>query len=325
MMKTEDVPIIYRSVYKCGGCNGYVSPTDITCSYCGGFLKLGKTLIEGIVIDNLDMDIYRVFGDDRYKQPIEFDITMNELNSMVPDMRRMSDELGVSTYDLTREEQEKFLRTSKKMVLDPAPRGLQEIYKANIPNTFLATMIAKKQLGGIEFDGDMPAVGRFGVAKISPRYLGHTSWLMDVNTGSTKKVWWIHAGAFGGTQGNAIRVQENAVFIIFGFGDMPNAYNSHISPITGFNVHIDGGNKPIIEVGGAFQQMEYPAARLSSSYILKQNTCLSIEVAVDDNLVRQETNQICPYPIGYVFTLGRVMNKPGPIVNDKDIGVCKWT
>jgi hypothetical protein len=236
----------------------------------------------------------------------------------------MATDLGIPTYDLIDRELHIFLRTSKKMVLDPAPRGLQEIYKANVANTLLATMIAKRQFDA-EFDGDMPIQPKFGIAKISPRYLGHTSWLMDVNTGSKNTVWWIHSGTFGGTQGNAIRVLENAAFIIFGFGDMPSAYNSHISPITGFNVHVDGGNRPIIEVGGAFQQMEYPATRLSSSYILKRDTCLSIEVAVDNNLVRQETNQICPYPIGYAFTMGRIMNKSGILVNDKEIGVCEWT
>lgn len=207
-------------------------------------------------------------------------VNLSELKSMQNDALKLSDDLGIVTRGLTEKELTRFGRAFERQFVVPYQmRDVRNIHMRHQGEALLGAMIAKEQMDA-EIDSELPASNKVGgPIPIRACWLGIGDDWEDIwgvysnaqgtwSTGTAQD--WIHSGTtlMAGTDGNAIRIGENAVHVIYGIG------NLHASPkLESVQFTVDGKLKPILLT--MFSQKQADSLRVKefdNAVILKKNT-----------------------------------------------------
>jgi len=209
-------------------------------------------------------------------------VNLNDLMSMQTDALQLSDDLGIVVRALSDKELTRFGRAfERQFVLPYQMRDVKNIHLRHQGEALLGAMIAKEQMDA-EIDSELPSSNKVGgPVPIRACWLGVGDDWEDIEgingTALASGVWatgtpqeWIHSGTrlMAGTVGNAIRIGENAVHVIYGIG------NLHASPkLESTQFTIDGKLKPILLT--MFSQKQPDSLRVKefdNALILKKNT-----------------------------------------------------
>lgn len=219
-------------------------------------------------------------------------ISLNQLKTWQGEAVEVGKDLGLMTVNLTEKELIRFGRSFERQFIRNLPeRQSVDIHLRHLPEALLGALIAKEQMDQ-EIDGEVPASNKIGGPyPIRAAWLGvGDDWedLLGIY-GGTQNSWttgavanWIHSGTslLGGTGGNAVRILENAVHIIYGL------YSVHASPkIESVQFTIDGKTKPPQYLHWA--QKCNPGKgqfikELDSCYILKKDTTFRAQVFISN-------------------------------------------
>lgn len=209
---------------------------------------------------------------------------------MQGDAKTLADDLGVTTRDLTEKELIRFGRAfMRQFVLNYPVRVVADAHLRHRAEALLGAMIAKVQMDA-EIDSEQPASNKVGgPVPIRASYFGIGDDWEDLNGiyAAVQNAWttgaaqnWIHSGStlMAGTAGNAVRIGENAVHVVYGLGSV------HASPrIESIQFTIDGKEKPILKTFWAQKVnpgADRPIKELDSCYIFKKDTTVLAEIII---------------------------------------------
>lgn len=223
-------------------------------------------------------------------QIAQIDPTMRYLADLMDDARTLADDLGVVTRDLTPKELTRFGRSfARQFIIGNPFREIVDIHKRHEAEALLGGMIAKAQMEA-EVDNEQPASNKIGgPVAIRASYFGIGDDWEDLNgiyagaqnswsTGTPQN--WIHSGTtlMGGTAGNAIRIGESAVHVVYGLE------TTHDSPrIESIQFTIDGKQKPILKtfwVQRVLPGIDVPVKELDNAYIFKRDTTVLAQLFI---------------------------------------------
>jgi len=217
-------------------------------------------------------------------------LSLEVLKRFQEDARLLASDLGVTTRNLTPKELVRFGRSFERQFVRAYPeRQIVDLYMRHRAEALLGAMMAKEQMDA-EIDDEQPASNKIGgPLPIRASWLGigddwedlysiynaaQNSW----TTGACQN--WIHSGTLlmGGTSGNAIRIGENALHVIFGIDDTHAAPKVEVVQFT-----VDGKEKPILLT--FFAQRVLPGAarqikELDNAYILKKDTTVKVQTFI---------------------------------------------
>lgn len=206
------------------------------------------------------------------------------------DARELASDLGVTTRDLSDKELVRFGRSfQRQFILTYPERQVVDIYMRHRAEAILGAMIAKEQMDA-EIDSEQPASNKIGgPLPISAHWMGIGDDWEDLNSiyNNVQNAWttgacqdWIHSGTLlmGGTAGNAVRVGENAVHVIFGVDD------THAAPrVERVQATIDGKLKPVLLTFFSHKSLPgaaRPVKEFDSAYIIKKDTTFLMQVFI---------------------------------------------
>jgi len=207
-------------------------------------------------------------------------VNLSALNLLQNDATLLADDLGIVTRKLGEKELTRFGRAfERQFVLPYQMRQVRDIHMRHQGEALLGAMIAKEQMDA-EIDSELPASNKVGgPIPIRACWLGIGDDWEDILGiyGATQGTWttgtpqnWIHSGTtlMGGTDGNDIRIGENAVHIIYGIG------NLHASPkLESVQFRVDDKNKPILLTMWAQKQPDALRVKeFDNAIILKKDT-----------------------------------------------------
>jgi len=207
-------------------------------------------------------------------------VSLPSLKALAADAIGLADDLGVVVRELTDKELTRFGRAFERSFMLPYQmREVRDIHVRHQGEALLGAMIAKEQMNA-EIDGELPSSNKVGgPLPIRACWLGVGDDWEDILGiyAAAQGVWttsapqhWIHSGTtlMAGTAGNAIRIGENAVHVIYGIG------NIHASPkAESVQFTIDAKDKPILQLHWAQKQPDALRVKeLDNAIILKKNT-----------------------------------------------------
>ena len=217
-------------------------------------------------------------------------LTQEILQKDMSDAKILAEDLGVVTRDLTGKELIRFGRSfERQFVLGLDSREIIDIYFRHKAEAMLGALIAKEQMDS-EIDGEQAASNKIGGPfPVRACWLGIGDDWEDIYSiyNTAQNAWttgaaqnWIHSGTLlmGGTAGNAIRIGENAVHVIFGMD------TSHGSPkVESAQFTIDGKLKPAIYT--FWQQRTLPGAvratkEFDNAHIFKKDTTVLSQIFI---------------------------------------------
>jgi len=239
-------------------------------------------------------------------------VTLNDLKAMQSDAATLADDLGVVTKSLTERELTRFGRSFERQFVFTLPeRNLVDLYLRHQKEALLGAMIAKEQMDN-EIDDEQPSSNKIGgPLAIRACWLGIGDDWEDIDSiyAGVQGTWttgapqdWIHAGTtlMGGTIGNAVRIGENAVHVVFGLGSL------HASPkIESVQFTLDGKQKPTLLT--FFSQKSLPGAvrvikELDNAYVFKEDTTVHAHVFISRAFGTTVTNVTdYPYLVGVSY------------------------
>lgn len=227
-------------------------------------------------------------------------VDVNYYKSVQDQARKLAEDLGYVVRDLTDPELTRFGRSFERQFIEQFPERelTADIYERHVVEIMLGAMIAKEQMDS-QIDGESPGKGFIGgPIDIRAGFLGIGDDWEDPATFTTGSVQnWIHSGTtlMGGAAGNAVRIGENAVHVILGYG------SKHPSPkIESIQNTIDGNQKVAIPLSG--KQQRYNSLRikeLDNAIILKKNTTMLTKVFI--SAAHGASVADIPYPYGVSF------------------------
>lgn len=218
--------------------------------------------------------------------PISLDI----LQKIQEDARTLAADLGVTTRNLTPKEIIRFGRAFERcFVREYECRQIVDVYMRHKAEAMLGAMIAKEQMDA-EIDDEQPASNKIGgPLPISAHWFGIGDDWEDIDSiyASAQQAWttgacqnWIHSGTLlmGGTIGNAIRIGENAVHVIFGIDDVHPAPKMERVQFT-----VDGKQKPVLLMFFSHKALPgapRPVKEFDNAYIFKKDTTVLAQVFI---------------------------------------------
>jgi len=224
------------------------------------------------------------------KMSSDIDAMLNDLYSRQDTARQLAADLGVTSRDLEEHELIRFGRAfDRQFVVGNSLVRVTEIYAKHKTEALLGAMIAKEQMDA-EIDGENPGANKIGgPIPIQSYFLGVGEAWEDIlgiyaaaqsswTTGAVQN--WIHSGTtmMGGTAGNAIRIGENHVTVVFGLESL------HASPkIEGVQFTIDGKTKPTIHTAWAQRTASENTDRvkeLDNAYVFMKDTIVRAQVMI---------------------------------------------
>jgi len=227
---------------------------------------------------------------------------------MQDDSRTLADDLGVVTRDLTDKELNRFGRSFTRQFIRALPtRQMIDIHLRHQKEALLGAMIAKEQMDA-EIDDEIPASNKVGgPIAIRACFLGIGDDWEDIygiyatvqgswSTGAVQN--WIHSGTtlMGGTAGNAIKIGENAVHVIYG------ASSIHASPkLEGLQFTIDGKIKPMMYCGWAQKHSVGHTQRIKefdNAFVLKKDTTFLAKVFFS-HAFGDQVDYVTDFPVLY--------------------------
>ncbi|GAI60140.1 unnamed protein product [marine sediment metagenome] len=218
-------------------------------------------------------------------------ISEGTLQGYQDEARQLADDLAIVTSDLTGKELTRFGRSYSRQFVRALPtRAMADIHIRHIKEGLLGAMIAKSQMKA-EIQGETPGSNKVGgPLPIRACYLGVGEDWEDIDGiyDSLRQTWapgtaqnWIHAGtrlmgSVAASVGNAVRIGENAVHVIYGLSSI------HASPkLESVQFTIDGKTKPSIYCGWAQKHAMGHTQRikeLDNAIILREDTTFKAEV-----------------------------------------------
>jgi hypothetical protein len=221
-------------------------------------------------------------------------VDISKLKSLMADAKSLATELGLVHRDLTDKELYKFGRTFERQFVLPFPeRQVVDIHLRHQAEALLGAMVAKEQMEA-EIDGELPASGKIGgPLAIRASWLGIGDDWEDIGsiygtaTARGQGYWtpgspqdWIHSGTLlmGGTDGNAVKIGENALHIVYGIQSL------HASPkIESIQFTIDGKDKPILLTFWT-QKTPYTLRikELDNAFVWKEDTTVLAKVFISE-------------------------------------------
>jgi len=180
-------------------------------------------------------------------------VDVASLIALQTDVAKVASDYGVTVENLTSAELKKFgLSFERQFVKQYPERMIQDILERHMGEILLGAMCAKEQMNA-NIDGELPDAGKIG----GPLAI-RACWIMKVDDweslyeitddhyayftpGSPQN--WIHSGTtkLAGTDGNPVKIGENAVHVVVGVASY------HPSPkIESIKFEIDGKEKPVL-------------------------------------------------------------------------------
>lgn len=220
-------------------------------------------------------------------------VKLGSLQGEQADAQELLADLGMVGEVLKPHELVRFGRSFERQFVNPCfHREIIDLMLRHRGEILVGAMVAKRQMEA-EIDGEQPAAGKIGgPLAIRACWLGVGDDWEDIygiysgaqnawSTGSPQH--WIHSGTslMAGTDGNAIRIRENAVHVIIGCGSL------HSGPrIESTQFWIDGKEKPIhlqfrpIKLGAALNQRRIH--EYDNGIILKKDTTFRSTVFISN-------------------------------------------
>jgi len=236
-------------------------------------------------------------------------LTLDTLRGYQSEARRLGEDLGVVTRDLTDKELTRFGRAFERQFIRELPnRSMIDVHMRHVKEALLGGMIAKEQMNA-EVDDEIPASNKVGgPIPIRACFLGVGDDWEDIysiyngaqgawSTGSAQN--WIHSGTLlmGGTSGNAIRIGENAVHVFYALSSL------HASPkLESIQFTIDGKQKPVMYCGWAQKNAVGHTQRIKefdNAFILKKDTNFLAKV-----FFSRAFGDICDYVVDFPALYG---------------------
>lgn len=191
---------------------------------------------------------------------------------------RWAGRLGYEVETLTKRELELFDRSfERQLVLAFKEREIVDVFLRHKAEILLGAMIAKKQMS-TTFDGELPDSGKFGMVVTRAAFFGIGDDWEDAapfSTGAPTN--WIHSGTtlLGGTAGNPIRVEKNAVHVIVGVGSL------HPSPkIESLKFKIDGKEKPVMVTGWPLKESGLAIKEFNNAFVFGEGKTILAQVFI---------------------------------------------
>lgn len=211
---------------------------------------------------------------------------LKQLNELQNDALRLADDLGIVVRRIEEKELTRFGRAfDRQFVLPYQMREVRDIHMRHIGEALIGAMLAKEQMKA-EVDSEQPSSNKIGgPIPIRAAWLGIGEDWEDIlgiyagaqgtwTTGAVQS--WIHSGStlMAGTAGNAIRIGENALHVIYGIG------NLHASPkAETVRFTVDGKAKPILQLHWAQKQPDALRIKeLDNAIILKKDTTFLAQI-----------------------------------------------
>lgn len=232
------------------------------------------------------------------------------LKRLERDAIQIIDDLGIVVKTLTDREMTRFGRSFERQFILPYQfREIRDIHMRHLGEALVGAMVAKEQMNA-EIDSEQPASNKVGgPIPIRAAWLGVGDDWEDIlgiyagaqgtwTTGAPQN--WIHSGTtlMAGVAGNAIRIGENAVHVIYGLGSL------HASPkIESAQLTVDAKTKPILLTMWSQKQPDSLRVKeLDNAVILKQNTTLLAQIFISGAFGNAVNTVIdYPYPFGVSF------------------------
>lgn len=227
--------------------------------------------------------------------------TLGQLRSMQADAVKAAKSLGYTYEELTDGELEKFgVAFERSFVLAYAEREIVDLYTRHAWEALLGAIIAKKQMSA-EIDGEQPGAGKVGgPIAIRAGFLGIGDDWEDVGDTGTfatgAPVNWIHSGTpiMGGTDGDAVKIGENQVTVVIGFG------SRHPSPkVESVKFEIDGKPKPVLITDLLKRPDALKIKEFDNCYVLKHDTTVLAEIFASAQ--HGATVADIPYLLGFSY------------------------
>lgn len=172
--------------------------------------------------------------------------------SLMGQAQRMLQQLRLSFDNLVDAELTLFDRTYDRLFYLEHPfREVRDIYARRKADILAGALVAREQMGG-GFGGEFPEGGQFGMVLPRAAFFGIGDDWEDASpftTGSPQN--WIHSGTslLGGSAGNPIRIEENAVHVIVAVGSL------HPSPkIESIPIKLGGNDYPPLITSTVWKQ-----------------------------------------------------------------------
>lgn len=170
----------------------------------------------------------------------------------------------------------------RSFVSENIQREIVDIHVRHQTESLVGAMVAKAQMNS-SIDGEQPASNQIGgplliraahlgigsATTASPPVVTAEDWDVSVGTAFAETNWIHSGGLLNGTAGDAIRVGQNMVFVIYGVASLVS------SPvIESIRFTIDAKPKANIYVGDMFRSSNLKIKELDTGLLLKQNTTI---------------------------------------------------
>ena len=228
-------------------------------------------------------------------------LTFNEVKGWIPDVKTAAANLSLVVREPNDRELRKFVESfNRTLILHCKEREIADIFRKHAKEILLGFMVMKEQVDK-EFDGDDPKAGTFGMTTPIAGYFGEDGWAKTVTAGTTNNI--IHAGNthIGGTSGDPIKVTDEVVHVIIGYGN----YNPSPKCVL-LQETIDGKTKPHINTEYAWRVSDLQIKELNQARILKKDTTYKLIGFADEG----GTDEI--YVVGVTFLTERLMRINDP-------------
>lgn len=258
-------------------------------------------------------------------------VNVAELISLQTDVAKVASDYGVTVKTLTNAELRKFgLSFERQFVKQYPERMIQDILQRHMGEILLGAMAAKEQMNA-NIDGELPDAGKIGgPLPIRACWLGiGDDWEDIVGITNANVAYftpgavdhWIHSGTtqLAGTNGNPIRIGENAVHVVVGIGSY------HPSPkIESVKFEIDGKEKPVLIMKWAqLSPFGMRIKELDRGFIWEEDTTILADILISNHTPELITQAVdFPYLFGASFIIEhelRVHDCGDPAVTSADV------
>jgi len=210
--------------------------------------------------------------------------------------------ISAKTEELSDQEEARLRASFDRSLEDLRSEGTEPILgklREYYDEVLVAAQIARHELAG-SFDGQAPSSGNFGIDMIHPGYFGYDAWDdMPTVTGGSAYDWLdddtpSNLASGGSGFGNPLKVGDNVVHIILGFG----SYAS--DPVTSrLKEEKNDSPNPAITTEEAFRNTDLRMKFLDTPTILQPDDTYAVRGYAGGEV--GETYEEAVYPIGLSF------------------------